>query len=92
MLPAWKWLLCFKILVVLPTTPCSLLFRVGALEAPRMKMTVVVVLIITIGLGQLHDGLGVGAHGGQRDLCVVLSRRDGVERSRPLRRRRDIRG
>ena len=69
-----------------------IVFRVTTLNTPGMKMTVVVVLIITIGLGQLHDGLGVGAHGGQRDLCVVLSRRDGVERSRPLRRRRDIRG
>ena len=77
-------LLCFKILVVLPTTPCSLLFRVGALEAPRMKMTVVVVLAVGVGLGQPHDGLGVGAHGGQRDLCVVRSRSLSSPASTPL--------
>ena len=44
-----------------------IVFRVGTTNTPSMKMTVVVVLIITIGLGQLHDGLGVGVHGGQRD-------------------------
>ena len=69
-----------------------IVFRVGTTNTPGVEVAVVVVLVVRIGLGQLHDGLGVGAHGGQRDLCVVLSRRDGVERSRPLRRRRDIRG
>ena len=51
-----------------------IVLRVTTLNTPRMKMTVVVVLVVTIGLGQLHDGLGVGVHGGQRDLCVVRSR------------------
>ena len=87
MLPAWKWLLCFKnlrILVVLPTTPCILLFRVGALEAPGVEVAVVVVLIITIGLGQLHDGLGVGAHGGQRDGDRVEPERGEERQAGPL--------
>ena len=44
-----------------------IVLRVTTLNAPRMKMTVVVVLVVTIGLGQLHDGLGVGVHGRERD-------------------------
>ena len=50
-----------------------IVLRVTTLNTPGMKMTVVVVLVVTIGLGQLHDGLGVGVHGRERDLCVVRS-------------------
>ena len=48
-----------------------------------MKMTVVVVLIITIGVGQLHDGLGVGAHGGERDGGGVQRKRAEEGQARP---------
>ena len=50
-----------------------IVLRVATLNTPRMEVAVVVVLIITIGLGQLHDGLGVGVHGRERDLRVVRS-------------------
>ena len=44
-----------------------ILFRVATLNTPGVEVAVVVVLVVTIGLGQLHDGLGVGVHGRERD-------------------------
>ena len=61
-----------------------ILFRVTTLNTPRMKVAVVVVLDVGIGLGQLHDGLGVGAHGGQRDAERVEPERGEEKQARPF--------